>query len=266
MGVTVDVDPVIDELEKKGCEILTELVKGETAEAAPAGDLNSMITDLQKMGDQSQVASDTPPDKLLAQLKDLELSGEVWYLYAPHFDMRNVGDSLATQGTWVKKTCAFSWEVPEQHKIHIPEGLRVPSEGLPYAVDDPDEVNRHDWVCQHRKIWLTPRVVQFLKQRATQWYIYWPHWRVIAGPGNEVAGLVALANTWVKRTAQFSEKLGKDEKSFVGEGQVVYISGGVKMVEAPLERRRHQYIDEHRCIVLSSRMQLVQGKDSLFMQ
>jgi len=76
---------------------------------------------------------------------------------------------------------------------------------------------------------------------------------------------VALANTWVKRSAQFSDKLGKDEKLFVAEGQVVYISGGVKMVESPLERRRHQYIDEHRCIVLGGRMQLVQGKDSLFL-
>jgi hypothetical protein len=76
----------------------------------------------------------------------------VWYIYAPHWATRAAGVLVCLQKTFIKRTTAMSWELPEWGKREALRGqeLRIAEE--PTFVTDPNEKNRHQWIHLHRTI------------------------------------------------------------------------------------------------------------------
>jgi len=74
----------------------------------------------------------------------------VWYIYAPHWATRAAGVLVCLQKTYVKRTTAMSWELPEWGKREALMGQELRIAEQPTFVTDPKEKTRHKWIHLHR--------------------------------------------------------------------------------------------------------------------
>eukprot|EP00939_MAST-03C_sp_MAST-3C-sp1_P002916 g2916.t1 len=77
-----------------------------------------------------------------------------WYIYAPHWEAKTKGLIVAIETTFVKRSTAYSWELPEWEKREVPPGFEMRISGPPRDVIDPREKNRHKWTHLHRQVHL----------------------------------------------------------------------------------------------------------------
>jgi len=77
-----------------------------------------------------------------------------WYIYAPHWEASTKGLIVALETTFVKRSTAYSWELPEWEKREVPVGFEMRISSPPAHVSDEKERNRHKWTHLHRQIHL----------------------------------------------------------------------------------------------------------------
>jgi len=178
------------------------------------------------------------------QLRSLEadLHTEMRYVYGMDWELKP-GKLVSKKGTWVKRTTQFSWELSETHKLYIPQGVAMPVLQTGQVADQM-ELKRHEWGPQHLRVWLKPAIVHMLEARRGTWFVYWPHWE---DNGNAI---VALADTWLKRTTQMSGELAPFELVYVPRGMSVRLTKPAGPVDEQWETSRHEHVHKHRKVVL----------------
>lgn len=195
----------------------------------------------------------------LETLSNLEQSmhTEMRYVYWPDWEQKP-GKLVARKGTWLKRTTQFSWALTNDEKHYLPHGILMPVLQVDKVVDD-DELHRHEWVQQHARVWLKPSIVRTLEARRNAWFVYWPHF--------EDAGLdiVALVNTWLKRSTQMSGDLQPFELIYVPKGLVVRLAERASLVDEEWEKSRHPHVHLHRKITLAAPpLTITQDKYEIF--
>jgi len=174
---------------------------------------------------------------------EADLASVHCYCYSPDIDMAP-GKLVARKGTWIKTSTRFSWELPEEDKFYVPQGMAVPIIQLG-PVTDREEATRHDWAGQHLKIWMKPAVMKALEARRHTWFVYLPHFR------DEGLSLLATSDSWIKRSAQLSGELDPFEMVYIPQGIRIQLAGPVQHVQEEWERDRHNNVYQHRKIVLA---------------
>jgi len=166
------------------------------------------------------------------------------YCYGPDWDVRP-GKLSSRKGTWLKSTCGFSWEVSEQHKLYVPQGVVMPILQIGKVIDH-NEKKRHEWVGQHIRVWLKPSIIRMLEERRGVWFVYWPHF-VDRG-----LVIVPQVDTWLKRTTQMSGEVDPFELVYVPKGLPIHLACEASIVDEDWEKHRHQHVHLHRKVVLAS--------------
>lgn len=161
---------------------------------------------------------------------------EIWYVFAPDWEVRS-HELQSKKGTWVKGTTAFSWEQTPSTKLYLAPGVVMPVATVANVIGE--EKTRHAWSEQHKRVWLKPAILKELWDLQNAWYFYAPHF---AQRGDS---LVALQDTFLKRTCQMSWDLRDFEKVAIDAHQIMYVSD-VKTVTEPWEVKRHAHVDQHR--------------------
>lgn len=179
------------------------------------------------------------------RLQSLEVSlhTEMRYVYGPDWEVKP-GKLVSKKGTWLKTNTRFSWELTEGQKLYLPQGVVMPVLQIG-GVADAEELKRHEWVAQHLRVWMKPPIVRTLEARCGVWFVYWPHF--------EDKGLliVAMSDTWMKRTTQMSGDLQPFELIYVPKGLTIRLSQEPVTVEEEWEKYRHQHVHLHRRITLA---------------
>merc|ERR1712048_743925 len=88
--------------------------------------------------------------------------------------------------------------------------------------------------------------VRTLESRRGVWFVYWPHWE------DKGMAIVAMADTWLKRTTQMSGELQPFELIYVPKGLPVRLAREPSLVDEEWEKYRHQHVHLHRKIVLAA--------------
>eukprot|EP00444_Apocalathium_aciculiferum_P050218 CAMPEP_0183509086 /NCGR_PEP_ID=MMETSP0371-20130417/9346_1 /TAXON_ID=268820 /ORGANISM="Peridinium aciculiferum, Strain PAER-2" /LENGTH=312 /DNA_ID=CAMNT_0025705613 /DNA_START=46 /DNA_END=984 /DNA_ORIENTATION=+ len=166
------------------------------------------------------------------------------YCYGPDWEVKP-GKLVAKKGTWFKTSTQFSWELSDQQRLYLPTGIVVPILQIG-RVTAPTELKRHDWVSQHIRVWVKPQIVKMLEARCGTWFVYYPHFE---DQGNV---LIAIVDSWMKRTTQMSGELEPFEMIYVPKGLPIHLLGEAVPVEEEWEKFRHQHVHLHRKIVLAS--------------
>lgn len=180
------------------------------------------------------------------QLRSIEVAThtEMKYVYGPDWDVKP-GKLVSRKGTWLKPNTQFSWELQGGQKLYLPHGVAVPVLQIGNVADQ-TELRRHEWGGQHLRVWLKPTIVRTLEERQGVWFVYWPHFE------DRGQVVVAVADTWLKRTTQMSGELQPFELIYVPRGLALRLSGPPCEVEEEWEKNRHQHVHLHRCLRLSS--------------
>merc|ERR1712217_255047 len=178
------------------------------------------------------------------QSLEVALHTEMRYVYGPDWEVKP-GKLVSKKGTWLKTNTRFSWELIEGQKLYLPQGVVMPVLQIGRVVD-PEELKRHEWVGQHLRVWLKPPIVRTLEERTGVWFVYWPHF--------EDKGLliVALSDTWLKRTTQMSGDMQPFELIYVPKGLTIRLSQEASPVDEEWEKNRHQHVHLHRRITLAT--------------
>jgi len=181
----------------------------------------------------------------LQKLETLEvaLHTELRYTYGMDWEMKP-GKLVSKKGTWLKTSARFSWELPESQKLYVPQGVLMPVMQIG-KVTDPVELKQHDWVCQHLLVWMKPAIVRTLEARRNTWFVYWPHWE------DKGVAIVAMADTWLKRSTQMSGDLQPFELIYVPKGLPLRLAQAPSVVDEEWEKFRHQHVHQHRRVVLA---------------
>jgi len=181
-------------------------------------------------------------DRLVAL--EAALKTEQRYVYGPDWDIKP-GKLVSRKGTWLKHNTKFSWEIHDRQKLYLPHGIVMPVLQIG-RVTDKAELKRHEWVQQHLCVWLKPSIIRAVESRRDVWFVYWPHW--------EPTGLaiVALADSWLKRTTQMSGELQPFELVYVPKTLAVQLVEEPATVEEDWEKYRHQHVHLHRRVRLAS--------------
>lgn len=153
---------------------------------------------------------------------------EKWYLYRPHWslppDLQNGSAEpsfiSAAQRTYVKKSTAFSWELPGESVRFVPEGAGFRPCSL-FPVQDPVEARRHQYSADHFEAVLDFEARTTLEKLNSRWFIFTPHWADSDG----IPGKVATEETWLKRCWRPAQDLNPNEKVAINRGEVVAFSG-----------------------------------------
>jgi len=181
---------------------------------------------------------------------------EMRYVYGPDWEVKP-GKLLSKKGTWIKTNTKFSWELTEGKKLYCPQGVVMPVLQIG-KVTDPAELQRHEWVAQHVRVWMKPAIIRTLEARKNVWFIYFPHWEG-RGPDNYTQApqeknvvVVALADTWLKRACQMSGELQPFELIYVPKGLSLVLSCEPADVDEEWELYRHQHVHMHRKVVLAA--------------
>jgi len=192
-------------------------------------------------------------------LQNLEMAThtECRYCYGPDWDIKP-GKLVSRKGTWLKVNTRFSWELTDTQKLYLPQGVAMPVLQIG-RVTDPVELKRHEWVAQHLRVWMKPAIVRTLEARQGAWFVYYPHFE------DKGLLLIALADTWMKRTTQMSGELEPFEMIYVPKGLPIHIACEPAVVDEEWEKLRHQHVHLHRKIMLSSApLTLKQDKYDIF--
>jgi len=189
---------------------------------------------------------DVTEAELLRQLEGFETTmlTEHGYCYGPDWEVKP-GKLVAKKGTWFKSNTKFSWELNENEKFYLPTGIVVPILQIG-RVTDPKEIQRHDWVSQHMRVWVKPQIVKILEARRGTWFVYYPHFE------DHGSVLVANVDTWLKRTTQMSGELEPFEIIYVPKGLSIQLIGFAEPVEEEWEKSRHQHVHLHRKLLLAA--------------
>mmetsp|Transcript_6317 Transcript_6317/g.13821 ORF Transcript_6317/g.13821 Transcript_6317/m.13821 type:complete len:320 (+) Transcript_6317:43-1002(+) len=202
----------------------------------------------------------TTASQVLCQLED-ELETELRYVYAPDWDVKPA-KLVSKKGTWLKKSSRFSWDMPESDKLYLPHGIAMPVMQIG-RVTDPAELQLHDWTSQHLRVWLQPSIVRELEARRGTWYVYWPHFQELKTDNGSV--IVAVSDTWLKRTTQMSGELQPTELVYMPKGLALELDTEPAVVDEEWEKHRHPYVFQHRKVVTTKPMRTVkQDKYEIF--
>jgi len=174
------------------------------------------------------------------------LKTEMRYIYGPDWEVKP-GKLVSKKGTWLKSTTKFSWEVAENDKFYMPHGIVMPVLQIARVVDA-EELHRHEWTVQHLRVWLKPSIIQTLETRRGGWFIYRPHWEET----NSGLTIVALADTWLKRSCQMSGELQPFELIYVPKGLPLALSSPPEVVSEQWEKFRHAHVHQHRKVALAA--------------
>lgn len=230
------------DLEAQAAIASLELVLAEAHQALtpPASEGSSEHTQ------KGLMAATSTFDGALKELEKLEstLHTEMRYLYGPDWDLKP-GKLISKKGTWLKKSTGFSWDVSDSDKYYLPNGISMPALQIG-KVTDPVELKRHEWSRQHQRIWLKPTIIDSLEARRGVWFIYGPHWEVV---GNEI---VALLDTWLKRSCQMSGELAPFELIYVPKDLSVRLKCRPEAVEEEWEKFRHPHVHQHMKVTLDA--------------
>ncbi|CAK0813625.1 unnamed protein product [Prorocentrum cordatum] len=109
------------------------------------------------------------------QLLEESLHTEMRYVYGPDWEMKP-GKLVSLKGTWLKTNTRFSWELSGVQKLYLPQGVIMPVMQIG-RVADRRELQRHEWVSQHLRVWMRPPIIRTLESRCDVWFVYWPHWQ-----------------------------------------------------------------------------------------
>jgi hypothetical protein len=173
---------------------------------------------------------------------------EMRYVHGPDWELKP-GRLITRKGTWLKKTTRFSWDIPHEDKLYVPEGVGVPILQIG-RVTDPVELRLHEWSEQHLRVWVKPAIITKLEARRNVWYVYWPHWKdSLQGDGISIA---AAADTWMKRTTGMSGEMQPFELIYVPKGMVVQLTREPEVVDEEWEVNRHGHVNQHRRVTLSA--------------
>lgn len=213
-------------------------------------DMSEALQDLDGLLDQAACAAAGEPlpslSAALEQLSALEavLHTEMRYVHGPDWELKP-GRLITRKGTWLKHTTRFSWEIPANEKLYLPEGVALPVLQIGRVVDK-SELSLHEWSCQHLRVWLKPSILRSIESRADYWFVYWPHF------DSEGLVVVAAADTWLKRSCQMSGELQPFELIYVPKGVVIHLEREPEIVDEEWETGRHAHIHQHRKLVLAS--------------
>lgn len=177
---------------------------------------------------------------------EAEMHSDMWHVYGPDWDIQP-GKLISKKGTWLKRTTQFSWETKEVQKLYMPHGVVMPCLQIS-SIKDKAELKRHEWVAQHLRVWLRPSIVRTLEARRGIWFTYWPHWQ------DEGLSILAVSDTWLKRTTQMSGELQPFELIYVPKGQRLRLTREAEIVgeSEPWERYRHAHVHQHRRVLLAA--------------
>jgi len=172
------------------------------------------------------------------------LQTECRYCYGPDWDVKP-GKLVSRKGTWLKVSTRFSWDLNDQQKLYLPQGVVMPILQIG-RVTDPVEIKRHEWSSQHVRVWMKPSIVRTLEARRGVWFVYWPHFE------DKGLAIVPQVDTWLKRTTQLSGEMEPFELIYVPKGLLIQVATEPVMVDEEWEKYRHQHVHMHRKIVLAS--------------
>mmetsp|Transcript_10132 Transcript_10132/g.30026 ORF Transcript_10132/g.30026 Transcript_10132/m.30026 type:complete len:332 (+) Transcript_10132:1-996(+) len=181
-------------------------------------------------------------DRLLVLEGDLRV--ETRYLYGPDWEVK-AGKMISKKGTWLKRDTRFSWELQGTEKLYLPQGIVMPVLQISKVVDR-RELRRHEWVSQHLRVWLKPAIIKSLEARRNAWFVYWPHFE---DRGNTI---LAVMDTWLKKSAQMSGELQPFELVYVPKGASLELACYAETVDEEWEKFRHQHVHLHRKVTLTA--------------
>jgi len=234
-------------------EPAAQLSKSEKDPTSTVLEMQEVLTELENLiSDASTIAGDTLGTQMptaqacVEHLAAMETAfhTEMRYVHGPDWEMKP-GKLITKKGTWLKLTTKFSWEIPANEKIYLPEGVALPVMQIG-RVKDPKELKLHEWSNQHLRVWLKPTLVRSLEARRNMWYVYFPHFE------GEGTALVAIADTWLKRSCQMSGELQPFELIYVPKGMIVYVTCQPEPVTEEWEKARHGHIYQHRKLTLTA--------------
>jgi hypothetical protein len=202
--------------------------------------------------DAGSIVGERPPSVAAAreELASLEakLKCEMRYVHRPDWELKP-GRLITRKGTWLKRSTAFSWEIPQKEKMYVPEGVGLPILQIG-PVTDQVELKRHEWSAQHALVWMKPPIIEKLEARRDVWFVYWPHWESnFKGKGSVIASSV---DTWLKRTTGMSGEMQPFELIYVPKGMIVNLARDPEEVDEEWELKRHGHVHQHRKVILSS--------------
>jgi len=215
--------------------------KLETEEALSS--LESLLGEASRVAGEPRLQTVEDAREQLSQL-EAAFHTEMRYVHGPDWEVRP-GKLITKKGTWLKKTTKFSWEIPAGEKIYLPEGVAVPVLQIG-RVTDASELKLHEWSSQHLRVWLKPNLVRQLEVRRDVWYVYFPHFE---GEGNII---VAMADSWMKRSCQMSGELQPFELIYVPKGLPLYLQCPPEPVTEDWEKLRHGHVHQHRKLILAA--------------
>eukprot|EP00929_Paragymnodinium_shiwhaense_P045319 TRINITY_DN23172_c0_g1_i2.p1 TRINITY_DN23172_c0_g1~~TRINITY_DN23172_c0_g1_i2.p1 ORF type:complete len:313 (+),score=67.24 TRINITY_DN23172_c0_g1_i2:98-1036(+) len=234
---------------------VAELRRSEAEPAASAEheqvlEMTEALHDLEHLLDEATCAAGGEPlpslSAALEQLSALEavLHTEMRYVHGPDWEMKP-GRLITRKGTWLKHTTRFSWEIPSNEKLYLPEGVALPVLQIGRVVDK-NELKLHEWSSQHLRVWLKPSIVRSIESRNDYWFVYWPHF------DHEGTVVVAAADTWLKRSCQMSGELQPFELIYVPKGVAIHLAREPELVDEEWEVSRHAHIHQHRKLLLAA--------------
>jgi hypothetical protein len=171
------------------------------------------------------------------------------YVHGPDWELKP-GRLITKKGTWLKSTTRFSWEVPNNEKLYVPEGVGIPILQIGRVID-PEEIKLHEWSEQHLRVWMPPDIIKRLEARRMVWFIYWPHWKSDAAPVEGNVAIGAASDTWLKRTTGMSGEMQPFEMIYVPRGMKLTLSCQPEVVDEEWEVNRHSHVHQHRKVTLS---------------
>jgi len=177
-------------------------------------------------------------------LLEESLHTEMRYVYGPDWEMKP-GKLVSLKGTWLKTNTRFSWELSGVQKLYLPQGVIMPVLQIG-RVADRRELQRHEWVSQHLRVWMKPPIIRALESRCDVWFVYWPHWQ------DHGSDIVPTMDTWLKRSTQMSGELQPFELVYVPRGLAVRLACAPEPVDEEWERHRHQHVAAHRRVTLAA--------------
>jgi len=221
--------------------------RGDPATYMPELELQQVLVSLElATAEAAQVGAGTAWNGACQKLLTLEgtLQTECRYCYGPDWDVKP-GKLVSRKGTWLKTSTCFSWDLNDQQKLYLPQGVVMPILQIG-KVTDSSEIKRHEWVSQHVRVWMKPSIVRTLEARRGVWFVYWPHF--------EDQGLVIVpqVDTWLKRTTQMSGEVEPFELIYLPKGLPIQLASEPALVDEEWEKCRHQHVHLHRKVLLAS--------------
>lgn len=176
------------------------------------------------------------------------------YVYIIDWEIKP-GALFAKKGTWLKTSTRFSWELGVEDKLYVPTGLGVPILQVAKITDEV-ELKRHDWAANHMRVWVKPGIINKLRARRDVWFVYIPHFH------EQDDVVVAVQDTWLKRTTQLSGEMDSFELVYVPKGLPIFLTKHPEPVGEPWEVKRHAHVHFHRTLHLDGRPLTTSIQDS----